>query len=472
MVASEAKVGDASWSQRIVRRLTPTVATEGYEPGNANLHFTQRLLFRNSLTIVYSLIPQAPAVLVYWGTLALVDWISTDKPSVRLGVWCILVVVFGETLFNVIKSSINPNYIFRKPLQWLFHTATWSVCLVLSGGDLGLWSFGVVALGFFLAVFASDIINLGWSVSDSLYNATLVVVVLCAYLPLSSGYVYVVSSISDPWLILGLTGVLYPGVSYIIKEISFGELTQANNKDQGIDEADEDSTERGNFIDIVLFVECTLELPNKLAMARLATRGGFASSIVTALVIEVAVKVGVMWWHRNKGWFKMNANRVGSGRLPTLANSGGDGGRRQRVLRQASLRHDNVAAKKRYEILVYYEEMGESLATVLAILSLMIREELAVEELCLRLAMALALEYVADLGVWYALELDGYSLTNVVCQLSVVRTASVICSSLVALSCVMMGEEMTAMFSEVTVAAVNTTNGTNATGGWGNWTAG
>ena len=63
--SAEAKVDDGSRSRRIVRRLAATMATQGYNPANANLHWSQRTVFRNSLTLVYSFIPQLPIVLCY-----------------------------------------------------------------------------------------------------------------------------------------------------------------------------------------------------------------------------------------------------------------------------------------------------------------------------------------------------------------------------------------------------------------------
>ena len=189
-----------------------------------------------------------------------------------------------------------------------------------------------------------------------------------------------------------------------------------------------------------------------------------------SLGVEVAVKVFMMWWHRNKGVLKKNASRVASAVVSPSAPNGKedeDDAEEVRVLRQASLRHESVAEKKRYEIRVYYEELGESIATVTAFLSLTLRAELGVGEGFLRLVLALGLEYIADLGVWYVLEQNGYRLTNVVCQFGVVRTAMVVSWALLALAVVMIGEEMTAMFGEVDVAGVNGTNWTNATRGWG-----
>ena len=49
----------------------------------------------------------------------------------------------------------------------------------------------------------------------------------------------------------------------------------------------------------------------------------------------------------------------------------------------------------------------------------------------------------------------------------VVEFTSMVSLALMALTGVMIGEEMTAMFGGVDVAGVNGTIGTNATGGWG-----
>ena len=118
MAVAEAKVDDGSWSRRIVRRIVATKTTQGYNPANANVHWSQRVVFRNSLTLVYSFIPQLPTVLCYWGLLALVDWISAN-PSVRMGAWWLAATVFFEIATDVKKTKLQPEYIYTKPLFWV-----------------------------------------------------------------------------------------------------------------------------------------------------------------------------------------------------------------------------------------------------------------------------------------------------------------------------------------------------------------
>ena len=109
---------------------------------------------------------------------------------------------------------------------------------------------------------------------------------------------------------------------------------------------------------------------------------------------------------------------------------------------------------------MYYEELGESVTTMVAFGTLIAAGELQPAEGLARLAFALACEYFADLGVWTMMEWDGYNLTNVVYRSSPARIGTLVFMVLGALATVELGNEMVAM------AAVNGTmlNGTMPNG--------
>ena len=83
------------------------------------------------------------------------------------------------------------------------------------------------------------------------------------------------------------------------------------------------------------------------------------------------------------------------------------------TLTHTTRQHDNANDKKRYEFKTFYQELGESVATTVALSVLTASGELQVADGLARLALALCCEYVADLGIWWWLELEGYNLTNV-----------------------------------------------------------
>ena len=119
--------------------------------------------------------------------------------------------------------------------------------------------------------------------------------------------------------------------------------------------------------------------------------------------------------------------------------------RSSKSLKKAAHRHENANDKKRYEFRVYYEELGESVATMVAFGTLIAAGELQPAEGLARLAFALACEYFADLGVWTMMEWDGYNLTNVVYRSSPARIGALVFMVLAALATVEVGNEMVAM---------------------------
>ena len=170
------------------KRIVATTATQGYNPANANLHWFQRIFFRNSLSLVYSSIPQLPILLGYWGLLALADWISVN-PSVRLGAWWLAATVCLEVWTDILKTRLDPEYIYRKPFFWAILAAVWSSALVLRGGDLGMWSVLVWWAGWWSSTFASNAIQLGLAVAHAVFDATLIATVFTVDALIPSGYI-------------------------------------------------------------------------------------------------------------------------------------------------------------------------------------------------------------------------------------------------------------------------------------------
>ena len=76
-------------------------------------------------------------------------------------------------------------------------------------------------------------------------------------------------------------------------------ISKMHDADAGLSE--DDDVEEGYFITMVSFSEATIELPNKIAMARIEDPTLFFSTVALSLAVEVAVKVAVMCWFRNKG---------------------------------------------------------------------------------------------------------------------------------------------------------------------------
>ena len=208
--------------------------------------------------------------------------------------------------------------------------------------------------------------------------------------------------------------------------------------------------EKGTFITIVVFVEAGLELANKVAIARITSTYGFAGTMALSFAIEVLGRAAVLWWHRNKVAAEevVTDGMTGSTIIPVVTSDESPNRtprRRVKSLKKAAHRHENANDKKRYEFRVYYEELGESVATMVAFGTLIAAGELQPAEGLARLAFALGCEYFADLGVWVMMESDGYNLTNVVYRFSPARIGTLVFIVALGLAGIELGNEMAAM---------------------------
>ena len=431
------------------RRLTVQIdhSTDDYNCENSGLPWYTRLVGRNWLTISYSIPPSIVSVLLFLGANAAVGAVSGAPPSdpgVRVGAWFIVATIGTEVGVDIMRTDIDPTYIQRKPLYWVTLAVAWSASLVISGGNLGMWAFAVWWLQWCVSILVSDVVQVERPVLDALRNATMFSTVFLLIAASVSGYIYVLSTVSGVAQVT-LTGCVYPTISWGLKEVLFKVVSEENDKDAGLSENDD--VESGTFITIVVFTEALLELANKVAIARITSTYGFAGTMALSFVIEVMGKAAVLWWHRNK----MVAEQVVTKRTMTGSTispettSNESPSRRTESLKKAAHRHENANDKKRYEFRTYYEEFGESIATIVAFGTLIVKGELQPADGLARLAFALSCEYFADLGVWVMMESDGYNLTNVVYRFSPARIATPVSMVVVALAGVEIGNEMVAM---------------------------
>ena len=171
-----------------------------------------------------------------------------------------------------------------------------------------------------------------------------------------------------------------------------------------------------------------------------------------SFAIEILAKAAVLCWHRNKNRVEDEGKRMMATGVSIIPSSDDAAETAEsRMLRsrpsfnKAAHRHDNANDKKRYEFRVYYEELGESVATMVAFGTLIAAGELQPAEGLARLAFALACEYFADLGVWVMMESDGYNLTNVVYRSSPARIGALVFNVAAGFAAVEIGNEMVAM---------------------------
>ena len=224
-----------------------------------------------------------------------------------------------------------------------------------------------------------------------------------------------------------MTGILYPILTWIVREMFYKVISPKRDEMAGI--AATDDVEKGGYIHYVINVTAAVHLANKVSIAQLSSLPEFVGAVVLGLVIEVMSKAAVMCWFRNK--VVAEDELMKSGILNVIGASSGEeqvaprtGTRRHGgSLRRAVHRHNSGNSKKRYEFKTCNEQLGESVATGTAFGALMLSGDLQPTEGLARLAFALAIEYLSDLGVWSVLELDG-------CELVGARVASAIISNL------------------------------------------
>ena len=447
-----------------MRRLSVTVDhdTEDYNRANAKLPWYERLLARNGLTIVYSTFPSVLIVLVFLGVKAAVDAIShatSNEPGVRMSAWFVVGGIALEVATDIIKSHLDPNYIYGKPVLWVILLIVWSVSLLLTGGNLGMWSFAVWWLAWWVAIGLKNVFHDGVPVLRALFHGALYATVFLACAASVSGYIFVVSTVSGVAQVV-LTGVAYPTIAHVLKELWFKVISQEMDRTSGVTENDD--VENGTFISTVLMTETFLELANKIAIAQIARTDEFAGTMATSFVIEVLGKAAVMWWFKNKVVAEevVEESIHEAGILPVIPSSRNQSEQDDRVesLKKAAHRHHNANEKKRYEFRTAYGELGEVVATVVAFGVLLAAGELQPAEGLGRLAFALVCEYLADLGVWCLMESEGYMLTNVVYRFAPVRIASLVCMTVAGLGAVELGNEM--VWMAVLNANVTLGNGT------------
>ena len=209
--------------------------TDDYNRENADLPWYDRLLARNCLTIVYSVPPSVLSILFFLGLDAAVDAVSnatSSDPGARMGMWFIVGVITLEVGVDITKTDLDPAYIQRKPLYWVIQAVVWSVSLVVSGGNLGMWAFAVFWLGWWVSIFVSNLVQNGTSMLEALRTATLVSTVFLVSAAAVSGYIYVVSTVTGVAQVV-LTGFVYPAISWGIKEVMFKVISEAEDKSAG-----------------------------------------------------------------------------------------------------------------------------------------------------------------------------------------------------------------------------------------------
>ena len=432
--------------------------TEEYHRENAQLPWCRRLFARSALPIVFAPFKAVSSVLLFLGTRSLVGAVleaTSGDHALEMGMWFLAAIIAMEITISILRTAVEPTYLRNKPLHYLMLAFVWSVSLIISEGKLGMWSFFVCFFATWLATVFNNVVQRSVSVVDATAKAALYAIVCTVVAFTISGYIYLLSTVTNQFLLAVLTGGVHPAISHLMREIVYDVISKQLDKQAGL--SDNDDVERGTFITIVMFLDTNLEIANKISIARIASPSVFAGTMAVSLAVEVISKAVAMVWHRNKEKIAQD--------VKDLASEGKAAVQEPEVrtasssFKKASHRHDNANDKKRYEFRIYYEELGENVATLAAFGVLIATRELEVAGGLARLAFALLCEYIADLGVWSILELDGYYLTNVEYRFSLSRIATVAFALLVALSAVQVGEVMVKMAIVNGTAAVNATPG-------------
>ena len=466
-------------SQTISRAVWGTVQidhdTEEYNRAHAQLPWYYRHLARNWLTIFYSVPPSVLSILLFLGIDKAVNAVSvatTGDPGARLGMWFVVSTILLEVGVDIVRTDLNPAYIQTKPVYWIILAVVWSASLVASGGNLGMWAFGVYWLGWWLGVFVDVWFWSGQPVQNALWDAALIATFFLIGVSSLSGYIYVLSTVGGVAQ-LALTGCVYPTIAYCVQEVSASWHSVDADKGAGLSENDD--VERGTFISVVVCNAAYVQLVNKVAIAQITSTYDFIGTMALSFAIEVLGKATVMWWHRNKAVVKDTVRQSTKSIIPSSddAEPADPSGMPMRAparaparppcFAKASHRHANGNDKKRYEFRIYYEELGESIATMVAFGALIGTEKLQPADGLSRLAFTLVCEYIADLVVWVMVELDGYNLANVVYRFSSARIGALVFAAISALVSVELGNEMVAM--AVVNVLVNGTVGNSTSNG-------
>ena len=167
---------------------------------------------------------------------------------------------------------------------------------------------------------------------------------LCASL---QAYSYIVQAVTDSFLLVLLTGVLYPVIAWGLKEAWFKVVAPQQDEIEGLSEADD--VEAGVFISVVTLASAVLQFPNKIAIAQLSSPAAFAASNVLSLAMEVVAKAAVLCWFRNKVVAReslMESTQIVVGSL-SPENENGEESKRINGLKRAAHRHHNAQDKKR-----------------------------------------------------------------------------------------------------------------------------
>ena len=147
--------------------------TRDYDRANARLPWGERILARNTLSIVYSTAASVPSACICWGAKALVDAVSSNA-DVRSGAWVALCVVACEMSIAAFKSAAFENYVHGQPLRYIIVVASWSAALVATRGNLGApWAVMVCWLAWFVALLVSDLVAFSYPLGTALWDATL-----------------------------------------------------------------------------------------------------------------------------------------------------------------------------------------------------------------------------------------------------------------------------------------------------------
>ena len=196
-------------------------------------------------------------------------------------------------------------------------------------------------------------------------------------------------------------------------------------------------------------VESIIELTNKAAIAQTANIYAFVITVLLSLSAQVVAKIATMAWFRHK---TVLVNKVAWYFVPRKENVEQN---REESFKKAGHRHKDANDKKRYEFRVYYEELGESVATMVAFGVLIMNGTLEPAEGFARLAFALFAETLADVGVWKILECDGYYIANVVYRFSIRRVGAVVAFVVAGLTMIEVGHGLVVI--SAVKAAVNET---------------
>ena len=163
-------------------------------------------------------------------------------------------------------------------------------------GELGTWAFGVFWLQWAVSVPCVDYFVLDMSLGESVLDAIIISLIFTMEAFTVAGYAYAISAVNDPVLEVVVTGIVYPVLSMVIKEVAFTGIVR--DADAGAGLAEDDAPENGSLIATVSTTEALLEIANKVAIAKISNLYTFVVTVMLSLGIEVAAKALVMRWRK------------------------------------------------------------------------------------------------------------------------------------------------------------------------------